>query len=671
MAHDARIGLATVPSADGITPSYRDADQWVRIPAATRTALAARFGGPGLILGGAADVTELAGGGTRYPASSEAPLLLTVADDSGYAYWFLLTAEATIEGLAALADGTAAAVYAVIGKVAGVSPTMAAGGPTNVVFLAQNQADPPPGDSLLLGTGTVASGALTTWTEAAGTRLDGFTVGTGKDRTITVSFATGAETPPGLRYSPTSGKVEVSHDGTTWTEIGAGGAIGNPLEVSGTDPAVHLIDPDTNTARFERLATGGVARLRNTVHVPNTVSSPGGAIDFEAGSSQYGIVPNSTDFQFASAFSIMGWIKLESADGQHQILSKNANAGYRLRINNDGGVRKLSFLGAYVNSVVVEGGDIPLATWTHVALLTDDQSTELYVNGSQVATGAAYSPADATGGDVEIGTCTLYSEYFDGLIDDLQVYNGKLDPADVTADYNAGAGVYTKTYAGLAAHWKFDEGTGTTAYDTAPGADHDCALQNTPAWGTGLVEVPADEGTDELVEAFRSEDGTEEDEKGIHTLGNANGRAVVKGWRADLAVGAQTVSITENIAEHLLTEGFQVAIDGGGAEIADAAWVDLYIPFDCQVVGWALLADQTGSITVDLWKDVLANHPPTNADSMASGGEPAIVSDVQASSENLAGWVTTACVAGEVIRVNVDSCTSIQRVTLALRVVRV
>ncbi len=671
MAHDARIGLATVPSADGITPSYRDADQWVRIPAATRTALAARFGGPGLVLGGAAEVTELAGGGTRYPASSEAPLLLTVADDSGYAYWFLLTAEAPIQGLTALADGTTAAVYAVIGKVAGVSPAMAAGGPANVVFLAQNQAAPPPGDSLLLGTGTVGSGSLTTWTEAAGVRLDGFTVGTGKDNTITVTFATGAETPPGLRYSPTSEKVEVSHDGATWTEIGSGGAIGNPLEVEGTDPAVHLIDPDTNTAQLERLATGGVARLRNTVHVPNIGSDPGGAIDFEAGSSQYGIVPNDAAFQFASAFSIMGWIKLESCPSNHQILSKNGNAGYRLRVINDAGTNKLSFLGAYVNSVIVEGGDLALDTWYHVAMLTDGSSTELYVNGSQVATGAAYSPADATSGDVEIGNCSTYGELFDGLIDDLQVYNAKLDPADVTADYDSGAGVYAKTAGGLAAHWRFDEGTGTTAYDTAAGADHDCALQNAPAWAVGKVDIPADDGVDELVEALRSEDGVEDDEKGIHTLGNANGRSVVKGWRVDLTAGAQTASITENIAEHLLSECLVVDIDGGGAEIADAEHADIYIPFDCQIVGWVLLAHETGSIVIDVWKDVLANFPPTVADTITVGGEPTITTAEFASSENLAAWTTTTCAAGEVIRLNVDSCTDIQRVTVILRVVRV
>ncbi len=219
-----------------------------------------------------------------------------------------------------------------------------------------------------------------------------------------------------------------------------------------------------------------------------------GAIDFEAGSSQYGIVPNDAAFQFVSAFSIMGWIKLESADAQHQILSKNGNAGYRLRVNNDGGTRKLSFLGSYNNGVVVEGGDIPLDTWTHVAMLTDDTSTELYVNGSQVATGAAYSPADATSGDVEIGNCSTYGELFDGLIDELQVYNAKLDPADVTADYNGGAGQYEHLYGGLAALWQFDEGTGTTAYDTAAGADHDCALQNTPAWGAGIVEIPSGGG---------------------------------------------------------------------------------------------------------------------------------------------------------------------------------
>jgi len=93
----------------------------------------------------------------------------------------------------------------------------------------------------------------------------------------------------------------------------------------------------------------------------------------------------------------------------------------------------------------------------------------------------------------------------------------------------------------------------------------------------------------------------------------------------------------------------------------------LVIPFDCEIQSVTLLADQIGSIQIDIWKDTYANFPPDDADSICGGNEPAISSAQKYEDSTLTGWTTTIN-AGDILAFNVDSCTDITRVTIALKV---
>lgn len=124
---------------------------------------------------------------------------------------------------------------------------------------------------------------------------------------------------------------------------------------------------------------------------------------------------------------------------------------------------------------------------------------------------------------------------------------------------------------------------------------------------------------------------------------------------------------TGGVDQSYITMNF--VIDGGGLEIADGVKGDMLIDFKAEILGVTLLADQTGSIVVDIWKDTYANFPPTDADSITASGPPTISSSNKAQA-SLAGW-TTAVAAGSIFRFNVDSCTTITRCTVALSLRRV
>ncbi|MFW6172476.1 MAG: hypothetical protein ACOC5T_01910 [Elusimicrobiota bacterium] len=110
-------------------------------------------------------------------------------------------------------------------------------------------------------------------------------------------------------------------------------------------------------------------------------------------------------------------------------------------------------------------------------------------------------------------------------------------------------------------------------------------------------------------------------------------------------------------------------IDGGGSEIETGIKGDIRIPFDCTITKVTLLADQSGSIKIDIWKDSYTNFPPTDADSITGGNEPEISTSTKNEDDTLTGW-TTSISEGDILRINTDSVTDIERVTLILNLER-
>jgi hypothetical protein len=125
--------------------------------------------------------------------------------------------------------------------------------------------------------------------------------------------------------------------------------------------------------------------------------------------------------------------------------------------------------------------------WHHVAAVLADDGTpnvneiQLYVDGQLQATTVSSAQAinTAAAADVLLGAydnAGAKSGYFKGLIDDVRIYDRALNPDEILAT--------APGEIGLAAEWKLDEYTGTTAKDAL--GLHDGTLRNTTGvWATG------------------------------------------------------------------------------------------------------------------------------------------------------------------------------------------
>lgn len=121
------------------------------------------------------------------------------------------------------------------------------------------------------------------------------------------------------------------------------------------------------------------------------------------------------------------------------------------------------------------------------------------------------------------------------------------------------------------------------------------------------------------------------------------------------------------------TLGIHFIIDGQGSAITTGIKVWVEVPFACTITEATTLADQTGSIVIDVLKTSFSSYAPGThpviGDKITASAPPTISSAAKAQDSTLSGWTTTLA-AGDILAADVTSCATIQRATLSLRVTR-
>lgn len=140
------------------------------------------------------------------------------------------------------------------------------------------------------------------------------------------------------------------------------------------------------------------------------------------------------------------------------------------------------------------------------------------------------------------------------------------------------------------------------------------------------------------------------------------------------ATGSTGAGATGATGPSMVVAGLQFIIDGGGAVLTTGVKGYMQVDFAGTITQATLLADQSGSVVVNIWKctysqfDAGGTHPVVG-DKITASAPPTISGATKSQDATLSGW-TTSFAAGDIFAFSVDSVTTIQRVTVDLKVNR-
>jgi hypothetical protein len=291
------------------------------------------------------------------------------------------------------------------------------------------------------------------------------------------------------------GFVEVlGNTGTTSTGAASNASIDlycPPGQGSSCSPPLRHFKLDENTGTStvnDSMGTGTCSMngsMTSTDWVPGKYSS---GLDFD-GDNDYLNCGSNSDIDNLSALTVTAWIRPRTLVTDDVIVEKDdsgttAGGWSLIGYSNYDLYFFADFDGATNLNVTTNSDAIPLNTWSFVTVTWDGSGTgsnvKFYVNGIQrttsVTTNGAGSRVSDVANNLNIGSDDGSYE-FDGIIDDVHVYNYVRTPAQIAWEYNRGAPV---------GWWELDEnqtGDGQTVYDASGNGNN-----GTTEGGTGNLD---------------------------------------------------------------------------------------------------------------------------------------------------------------------------------------
>ena len=153
----------------------------------------------------------------------------------------------------------------------------------------------------------------------------------------------------------------------------------------------------------------------------------GGALVFNGTSSRVN-VPDSASLHLSSGMTLEAWVDPASVSSAWRDVIYKGNDNYYLEGTSDSGAGVPAGGGIYAGSSAhaYGMGALPANTWSYLALTYDGATLRLYVNGALVASQAKTGAITSSTNQLQIGGDSIYGQYFNGMIDEVRIYNQPL-----------------------------------------------------------------------------------------------------------------------------------------------------------------------------------------------------------------------------------------------------
>lgn len=131
------------------------------------------------------------------------------------------------------------------------------------------------------------------------------------------------------------------------------------------------------------------------------------------------------------------------------------------------------------------------------------------------------------------------------------------------------------------------------------------------------------------------------------------------------SAGIEIVGPELRLTESQRLRTIDFVLDGNGSAISVGAKGARQVPFAGVIKAARLLADKSGSITVDIRKDSYASYSPGAGASITGATPPKITSGVKSEDTGLDGWMTKIA-SGDILSCHVTNASAVTRATLVL-----
>lgn len=171
-----------------------------------------------------------------------------------------------------------------------------------------------------------------------------------------------------------------------------------------------------------------------------------------------------------NALTVEAWVKVGSfgtASTSNAVVNRINNAfqdndGYALSVGNNGVVTAEIGYGTttfpYALQLSTATGAISTNTWTHIAMTFDGAILKIYVDGTVSTSAFADYPVTSSYQPLAIGYRPQYNQsYFDGIIDEVRIWNTVRTQAEIMQSMNNGACLQNPV--GQVAYYSFEQGT--------------------------------------------------------------------------------------------------------------------------------------------------------------------------------------------------------------------
>jgi len=203
--------------------------------------------------------------------------------------------------------------------------------------------------------------------------------------------------------------------------------VGNPALV-----AAYAFDEGTGSTVADASGNGRTGTIVNATW--STAGKYGDALSFNGTNARVDI-PDAAALHLTTGMTLEAWVNLSAAPHSWQDVIYKGNDNYYLESSS--GPANAPVAGATVGSADVGAfgnATLPINTWSFLSETYDGTTIRLYVNGAQVASLAKSGSLATSANPLQIGGDSIYGQYFQGLIDEVRVYNVALTGAEIQAD---------------------------------------------------------------------------------------------------------------------------------------------------------------------------------------------------------------------------------------------